>query len=338
MSSSAADRGRRARRPHEIPCAGWRDIAWRVMRRLGSDNVSLVAGGLAMYSMLSIFPGLAALVFIYGLFATPADVVAHMSNFAGVLPPGVWTLFNTQLQELVHHDQGSLTVAATAGLLVALVSARSAMSSLMSATNIAYGERERRGFLTQVLISLVFTLAAIGGFLLMLTLGVAIPVGLRILGTSPWTLNVVAVLRLALLWLVALAGLALIYRYAPSRERAQWRWLTWGSVVAATLWLAASALFAFYVKAFGSYGATYGALGSVIVLLMWFYISGFIVVLGAEINSEMERQTYEDTTVRGGAPLGQRGAYAADTVGPSIGKGDPTTHEPGSERSRFSRR
>ena len=165
-----------------------------------------------------------------------------------------------------------MTVAAALGVMVALWSARSAMSALMTATNIAYGEREKRSFIVQVLLSLIFTLAAIVGFLAMLTLGVGIPVVLKVLGTSPWLQTLAAVLRLGLLWCLAVLGLAVIYRYAPARERARWCWVTWGSAIAATLWMAASGLFAFYVQTFGSYGKTYGALGGVIVLLLWFYI------------------------------------------------------------------
>ncbi|HEY3731725.1 MAG TPA: YihY/virulence factor BrkB family protein [Steroidobacteraceae bacterium] len=314
-------RGRTAERPSEIPAKGWWDVLWRLGKRLGNDNISLVAGGVALYVLLSVFPGLAALVSIYGLFATPANVVQHMKDFASVLPPGVWAIFNTQLQELVHHSQRSLTAAAALGIVIALWSARSAMSALMTATNIAYGEREKRSFFLQIIISLVFTAIAILGFLLTLMLGVAIPMVLKVLGTSDTVQIIAAVLRAVLLWGVAVLGLAFIYRYAPAREHAQWRWVTSGSAIAATLWLAASALFAFYVKNFGGYGKMYGALGSVIALVMWFYISSFIVVVGAEANAEMERQTRKDSTVRRNAPLGQRGAYAADTVGPSAQQG-----------------
>jgi membrane protein len=166
----------------------------------------------------------------------------------------------------------------------------------------------------QAALSLGFTLAALVGFLLTIVLGIAIPVALVKVAAG--------VLRLALLWCVAVLGLAVIYRYAPAREHAQWRWVTWGSAIAATAWLVASALFGFYVQTFGNYGKAYGALGGVIALLVWFYISSVIVVLGAEANAEMERQTFRDTTVRGGAPLGERGAYAADTVGPSVQEGE----------------
>ena len=315
--SAAANRGRTAERPQDIPAAGWWDVTWRVLKRLGTDNVTLVAGGLAMYALLSVFPGLTAAVSVYGLFASPADVMQHMKMFAGVLPPGVLQIFNTQLQTLVSHQQSTLSIAAALGVVLALWSARSAMSALMTAANIAYGEREKRNFFVQVLISLVLTLGAILGFLALLVFGVAIPVALKILGTSTWAQWILDALQWILLWLFAVLGLAFVYRYAPAREPARWRWVTWGSGIAATLWLAASGLFAFYVKTFADYGKTYGALGGVVTLLMWFYISGILVVLGAEINAEMERQTKKDTTGGPPEPLGRRGAYAADTVGPS---------------------
>ncbi len=320
----AADRGRTARQPQEIPARGWWDVTWRVLKRLGSDNVTLVAGGLAMYALLSVFPGLTAAVSVYGLFSSPDDVLKHMSVFAGVLPPGVLDIFNAQLQTFVSHAQSTLSVAAALGLVLALWSARSAMSALMTATNIAYGEREKRNFFIQVLISLVLTLGAIVGFIAMLLLGVAIPVALKVLGTSTWAQWALDVPQWMLLWLFAIVALAFVYRYAPAREPARWRWVTWGSAIAATLWLAASALFAIYVRTFANYGRTYGALGGVVALLMWFYLSGILVVLGAEINAEMERQTRQDTTEGPAEPMGRRGAYAADTIGPSAGETAPT--------------
>jgi len=315
-------RGRAAEKPSDIPAPGWWDIVWRLIKRVGNDNVTLVAGGVAMYVLLSVFPGLAALVSLYGLFASPAEIMQHMRDFAGVLPPGAWDIFNSQLQQLTHQGPSTLTAAAVLGTLLSLWSARSAMSALITATNIAYGEREKRSFIVQAALSLAFTLAALVGFLLTILLGIAIPVALKALGTSTVVKVAAGVLRLALLWCVAVLGLAVIYRYAPAREHAQWRWVTWGSAIAATLWLVASALFGFYVQTFGNYGKAYGALGGVIALLMWFYISSLIVVLGAEANAEMERQTFRDTTVKEGAPLGERGAYAADTVGPSAQEGE----------------
>jgi membrane protein len=319
------NRGRNADRPTEIPARGWLDVGWRTAKRFSDDNVTLFAGGLAMYALLSVFPALAAMVSIYGMFATPGDVIKQMSAFSGVLPPGVWDIFNTELQSIAKTGQSTLTVAAAIGVVVALWSARSAMSSLMTATNIAYREREKRGFVRQVLLSLAFTAGAILGFLLMLTLGVAIPLALASFGAADWTKAAVSVLRVALLWMVMVLGLAVIYRYAPAREHARWRWVAPGSIIAATLLLGASAIFAFYVTNFAGYAKTYGALGGVVVLLMWFFISSIVVVLGGQINAEMERQTVKDTTVLRDAPLGRRGAFAADTVGPPATSGKAAT-------------
>ena len=310
-------RGREATHPKEIPSTGWRDILTRVWHEIGSDHVSMVAAGLAMYALLAVFPGLAAAVAVYGIFASPAQVVEHMQAFSSILPPGTWEIFKTQLQTLTGQNDGSLTIAAIGGLLIALWGAKAGMSALMVATNIAYAEAEKRGFFRETFVSLIFTVAAILGFLLVLSIGVVLPVALEVFGTSNWVQILAGVARWIVLWLMAALGLAVLYRYAPSRERARWRWVMWGSAIAATLWILVSAGFAWYVGSFASYGKTYGALGGVIALLMWFYLSSFTVVIGAEINAEMERQTARDTTEGPEAPLGRRGAYAADTVGPT---------------------
>lgn len=312
-----APRGRNARRPADIPKAGWRDILRRVWIAIGKDNVSLVSAGLAMYALLAVFPSLAAAVSIYGIFASPGDVIRDMNAFAGILPPGTWDIFSKQLQEVASHAGSTLTATAAAALLISLWSGRSGMAALITATNIAYSEPEKRGFFRLILLSLAFTAGSILAFLLMLLLGVAVPLVVKALGMSRGSELVVGILRWILLWLVAIVGLAVIYRYAPARNRPQWRWVTWGSVIASTLWLVGSLLFAVYVRTFASYGKTYGAVGGVIALLMWFYVSSFTIVLGAEINAEMERQTRHDSTEGHQKPMGQRGAYAADTVGPA---------------------
>jgi membrane protein len=314
------ERGRTARHPREIPAKGWRDILARVRTEMGSDHVTLVSAGLAMYALLAVFPGLAALIALYGIFASPTDVVEHMQSFSDVLPPGTWDLFSRQLQTLAGQAQGSLSLAAGAGILVALWGARAGMSALMVATNIAYAEAEKRGFIKQTLLSLAFTLGAIVAFLLVLAIGVVLPVTLAVLGTSQWAQWIVAALRWLALWGAATLGLAVLYRYAPSRRPARWHWVLWGSAIGAALWIIVSVGFAFYVRTFATYGKTYGALGGVIVLLMCFYLSSLTIVIGAEINAEMERQTTRDTTEGAEKPLGERGAFAADTVGPSAEK------------------
>ena len=314
------DRGRGARVPQDIPLLGWWDVAVRVKGGIARHNVSLMSAGLSMWALLSVFPALTAAVSIYGLFETPAGVVQQLGAFSGILPPGVWQLFQNQLQDVAMRAGGSLTLAALVSLLIALWSARSGMSSLMTATNIAYREHEKRGLVKQFGLSLLFTIGAVVGLLVFLALALVVPFALEILGTGGRVQVVAEVLRWLLLWGFAVLALAILYRFAPAREQARWHWVSWGSIIAATLWLAGSALFAFYVHSFASYQKVYGALGSVIVLLLWFYLSSFFVVLGAEINAELERQTKADTTTGLPEPLGRRGAYAADTVGPGADK------------------
>jgi membrane protein len=263
------------------------DIATRVAEKLGHDNAGLLAGGIAMYALLSVFPGLGAAVSMYGLFATPADVIQHMNAFAGVLPPGVWTIFNERLQDVAAQDHGTLTVAAAIGLLLALWSARLTMSAVMTATNIAYGVRERRSYLRQTLVSLALTCTLIIGFLLMLLFGVVVPLALTMLDTSPWTHGAITIVHWLLLWGFAALGLSVVYRHAPARRLARWRWITRGSAIAATLWLIVSVLFALYVRAFAGYDRTYGTLGGAVVLLMWFYLLSFSVILGAEVDAAL---------------------------------------------------
>jgi membrane protein len=311
----AGDRGRHAQQPTEIPSTGWRDILLRVWKKIGEDHASLVAAGIALNSLLAVFPALAVAVTIYGMFSSPAGVAADMKPFFAILPPDAAKLLQDQLQSLASPAHLKLGLGALVSALVAFWSARQGMVALMTATNIAYYEREQRSFLKQIAISLAFTIAAVISFLVMLLLGVAVPVLLQFLPVGPIAADVILAVRWILLWSFAVFALAAVYRYAPDRETAQWKWVSFGSAVAATIWLLGSVLFELYVHNFNSYGLTYGALGGVIVLTMWFYLGGFAVVLGAEINAEMEHQTSCDTTEGPPVPMGQRGAYVADTLG-----------------------
>jgi membrane protein len=268
--------GRSAIQPY-IHGPRWWQVSVGVAHRLSSHNAALLAGGIAMYGLLSIFPGLAAAVSIYGLFATPDQAIQHIKVFAGILPPGVWGIFKTQLQNVVAHDHGTLTVAAVAGLLIALWSARLTMSALMTVTSIAYETPAQRGFIV------------------MLLLGLVVPLALEVLGGSAWVQVTVTVLRWLLLWVFAVAGLNVVYHFAPARERARWQWITWGSGVAATFWLAVSGLLTLYVRTFAFYDKTYGAFGGVVVMLMWFYLLSLFVILGAEINAALERAKQEQS-------------------------------------------
>ncbi len=310
-------RGREARRPREIPSRGWLDIALRVKNDVSRDNVSLVAAGLALYALLAVFPALAAALSLYGLFASPDQIAGQVESLAGALPEQVTGIVGSRLQNLASQQGGALGVGAVIGFVIALWSARKGITALMTATNIAYKEEEQRSFLRQLLVSLAFTVGAVVAFVGMVLVAVAVPVVLQAIGLGGVLESLVAVLRWVLLWLLMVLGLSVVYRYAPDRDPAQWRWVNWGSAAAATLWIVGSVLFGVYVRNFGSYGETYGSLGGVVVLLLWFYLSGFVVVLGAEINAEMERQTRKDTTRGGQEPMGRREAHAADTLGES---------------------
>jgi membrane protein len=303
-------------RPTPIALRRWWDIAVGVKREMTSDNVSIIAAGLALYALLAAFPALAAAVSIYGLFASPADVAEHMRQVAAMLPEDGARILESQVHDLSRREE-TLSIGVIVGIFLALWSARKGMVALIAATNVAYDEEEKRGFFKQLFVSLAFTTGAVFGFLAVLLLGVVVPIGLSFLPLGSAAETVLLVARWVILLAVAIVGLAIVYRFAPDRTDARWQWITPGSLIAAALWLAGSLLFALYVRNWASYGDTYGALGGVIALLMWFYLSGYVVILGAEINAEMERQARGDATPGAPQPRGQRGAFSAATVSPS---------------------
>jgi membrane protein len=311
-----ADRGRLAQKPSEIAWRGWWDVLWRVKDQLDEDNVSIVAAGLALYSLLAVFPSLAAAVAIYGLVASPEVIQAQMQAFAGMLPAGTIDILQDELHELVSQRSETLSIGVIIGIVLALWSARKGMVALITAMNVAYNEHDRRSFLVRALLSMGFTVGGVLGFILVIVLGVAVPVVLKFLPLGIAAEWVLLGVRWTLLWLIAIFALSLLYRFAPHRSRPRWEWVNAGSVIAATLWLLGSVGFAIYVRNFDSFGEAYGAIAGVVVMLMWFYVSAYVVILGAEINSELERQTVNDTTIGPTKPIGERGAFSADTVGP----------------------
>lgn len=309
------NRGRNARAPSEIPRLGWRDILWRVWNQIGEDNLFIVAAGVSFYAFLALFPALAAMVSLAGLVMEPADVERAVASATGVLPPEALQIIRDQVREVVGTSNQALGVGLIVSLTLALWSATAGIKALMTALNIVYDEREARGFLRYYATALVLTLGAVVFAPAALLLVAALPVLLERLPT------VLGILLGAARWLVLggalLLALAVVYRYAPSRERAQWRWVTWGSALATVLWLIGSALFSLYVAKFGDYNKTYGALGAIVILLTWFYLTTVVILLGAELNAEMEHQTRTDSTVGRPEPMGRRGAQMADTLGES---------------------
>lgn len=315
--SREARRGREAEHPGEIPARGWKDVLWRAWKQASQDNIGILAGGVTYGVLVALFPALAALVAIFGLVADPNVIEQQVNSLNGVLPGEAQKLIGSQLHTLTSHSHSALSIGAAVAFLVALWSASRGMSGLATALNISYGEKETRGFFRFNLLVLALTIGAIIGGLIGIGLIAGVPafVGMMHLGqTTRW---LALILEWPLLIVLMMLALAVLYRLAPNRDAPQWRWISPGALIATLLWLIASVAFTVYVSHFGSYDATYGSLGAIIVLLTWLYLSAYVVLLGAEINAEAERQTRKDTTVGAPQPMGERGARAADTVGPS---------------------
>lgn len=309
-------RGRRAAHPAEIPAEGWRDVALRTRRAVADDNLGILAAGIAFYWLLALFPALAALVSAWGLAFDPVQVAGQIEAAAAVLPDEAAALVRDQAHAVAGGAEARIGAAALAGLGVALYSASRGTKALIRGLNVVYGERERRRFVALNAAAFGITLALVAGLLTTLAVIVAVPVMLGHLGLDELGRFTVRWLRWPLLFVLVMVGLAALYRYAPSRSRARWIWVSRGAVVATALWVLASIAFSVYVRHFGSYNETYGSLGAVVVLLMWFWISAFIVLLGGELNAEAEHQTARDTTTGRPLPMGERGAWVADTLGP----------------------
>lgn len=309
-------RGRSADTASEMPSRGWKDILLRVYDNISEHRVLALAAGMTFYGLLAIFPALAALVAIYGLFADPANITAHLDALSGFLPGGAMNVARDQLTRVASTGSQTLGWTFLIGLAISLWSANAGMKSLFDTLNVIYGEREKRGLIKLNVVSLLFTLAGVAFTLLAIGALVVLPIVLDFLGQSGSADLVLKGGRWPALVVVLTFALAVVYRYGPSRERPRWRWITWGSALAAILWLAASALFSWYTAHFGSYNKTYGSLGAVIGFMTWMWISAIVVLIGAELDAEMEHQTARDTT--GSArPMGARGAQMADTMGPS---------------------
>jgi len=312
-------RGRQAGSPQEIPPQGWKDIAKRTMKSIKEDQVPLLSAGVAFYALLALFPLVIAAVSLYGLVADPTTVQDQIDNLARLLSPETADLVGKQLVEVTSGAGGALGFATVLGILTALWSASSGMKALITGVNLAYDETETRKFFKLRGLALLFTLGA------MVLMGVALT---TIVGYPPIADNLPTVLR----WLVAtvrflilggllVVALAVVYRFAPDRDQPKWTWVSWGSGIATLLWVLATIGFAIYANFFGNYNKTYGALAGVIILMFWLFISAFVVLVGAELNTEMELQTARDTTKGPEAPMGERGGHAADHVAESPSAG-----------------
>ncbi len=308
-------RGRWARTPSEVPVRGWKDILLRIWKNIGKDRVVVVAAGVTFYSILALFPAIAALVALYGLFADPAAITSHLDSIAGVVPGGAIEVMRDQITRVASQGRTTLGVTFIVSLLVSLWSANAGIKSLFDALNLVYNESEKRSFVKLNLVSLTFTLLAILFVLLAISAMVVVPIVLNFLGLGGATEMIFKVARWPALFVVVAWALALIYRYGPSREKPRWRWISWGSALAAVCWIGVSILFSWYAENFGSYNKTYGSLGAIIAFMFWIWLSIIVVLIGGEINAETEHQTVRDTTTGRPKPMGARGATMADTVG-----------------------
>ena len=311
-------RGRHSNTPLQIPWPGWKDILWRTYQRTGEDRLLATAAGVVFYGLLAIFPTITALVSFYGLFANPSTISANLQTLSLMLPEGSFQIVQDQIARVSMKGNTELGATFAFGLALALWSANAGVKAMIDALNVAYEEREKRSFLRLNLMSLAFTIGGIVAVLVMVGAVVAFPLALDHIGIESESQLIVSLSRWPLLLLILLMALALLYRFGPSREAARWQWLSVGAVAAALLWIAGYALLSWYLSNFGNYSATYGSLGAAIGLMTWMWMSATIVLYGAELNSEIERQTVIDSTTGGPNPSGARGAAMADTVAPAV--------------------
>ncbi len=320
--------GIHAKKPTEIPWRGWKQVLKRSWAENKADNMPIIAGGVAFFGFLSIFPALIALVSLYGLVATPQTVTRQIEDLSAQLPESAAKLIGAQLNAIVANSGSALSISLVVSILAALWSASGGVGNLVTAINLAYDEVEARNFVKLKLLSLGLTLGAIVFVLVTFGLVAIVPAVIEALPLGIVGTILAQAARWVLLLTVFAGSLAVLYRVAPDRDAPRLRWVSLGAVVVTVIWAAVSVGFAIYVDNFGSYDKTYGAIAGVIVLMLWLYLTCYLVLLGAEINSEAEHQTAHDTTTGEPQPMGARDAQMADTLPespePKKGDSDPT--------------
>jgi membrane protein len=308
------DAGRDVAEPHRFPPASWWMILKRTAQQASEDRLLTEAAGVTFYTLLAVFPAIAALVSLFGLIADPATVEQQLQALSGVVPGGGMQLIEEQVRRVASNPNTALGLGVLTGLAISLWSANQATKAIFDALNVVYEEKEKRSFIRLTLVSLAFTLGGLLFAIVAMGAVIVLPVVLNFVGlggTAEW---VVRISRWPLLIVLVALILSALYRFGPSRDRARWRWVTWGSAVATVIWFAGSLAFSWYVENFGSYNETYGSLGAVVGFMTWIWLSSAVVLLGAELNAEMEHQTARDTTSGPEKPIGRRGALMADTV------------------------
>jgi membrane protein len=320
--------GADADKPTEVPAKGWWQIARRGLKEFSSDNMSLIAAGVAFYAFLALVPTLIAAMLIYGLVTDPAEVQRQVASFSSALPQAAQDLLQQQMTSLAQSSKRGLSIGVIISLLLALWSASGGTGNLINAVNTAYDEKETRNFIKKRGLALLLTVGAILFFAIAASLIAVFPAVANAIGLGGFVRAGFEALRWVLLLVVIAIALAVLYKVAPNRDDAKVRWVSVGAVVATIVWIVASLGFSFYVNNFGSYGKTYGSLAGVVVLLLWLWLSVVAVLLGAEVNAEAEKQTVKDTTTGPDKPLGERDAVKADLT-PDQPDPDPEQQDAG---------
>ncbi|MCW2535104.1 MAG: conserved rane protein of unknown function [Modestobacter sp.] len=314
VPSEAVLPGVHAEKPTQIPARGWLQIIKRAWAENNADNMPIIGAGVAFFAFLAVFPALIATISIYGLVASPEQVTRQIESLSDQLPRSARDLLATQLTDITQNSGGALTVSLIISILAALWSASGGTGNLITAVNIAYDEVETRGFVKRKVLALGLTLGAIAFVLITFALIAVVPVVLDLLPLGIVGTILAQVVRWVLLLGVIAGSLAVLYRVAPDRDSPKLRWVSLGSIVVTVIWAVVSLLFSVYVDNFGSYDKTYGAIAGVIVLMLWLYLTCYLVLLGAEINAETEHQTAADTTEGHPQPMGSRDATVADEL------------------------
>ena len=309
--AQASALGRTARHPLHIPWRGWRQVLQHVFHAAASDRVSLSASGCAFWATLSLFPAISMLISLYGLAFDPDTVEPQLENIRRLVPAPAFAMISERVRTLVSHPGTTLGASLVISTAITFWSASTGTKSLLSALNLAYAARERRGLLRFQTVGLLMTLAGIVGAILGLAILVLLPAVISFVGLSAYMSGLVQLGSFTGLIIFVLTALSVVYRFGPSRRVASWRWITPGSLMATVLWLIASVVFSFYVQHVASFDATYGPLGAVAGIMMWFWVTAYAVLLGAELNAELEVQTSEDATDGGPRPMDGRGAVVA---------------------------
>jgi membrane protein len=311
------ERGRNADKPSEIPAKGWKDTLLRIKKDVTDNRLSMIAAAMSYYALFAFVPTMSSIVLIYAWVSDPAEISDHLAAVSQFVPEDIMKIINDQLRNLASEAPTALGFSAISALAIALWSASKGSKAIIEALNIIYDETDERGFfkLNGLALGMTFLGAILGVLAIAVIVLVPVVMGLFNFG------GMAEILATAASWLILLGlfsfFLAFAYRYGPHRQKAKWRWVSWGAVISSFLWALSSAAFSWYATSFGDFNKTYGSLGAIIVLMFWFYISSFVVLLGAEVDAELEHQTKRDSTTEPPKPLGDRGAKMADTVGES---------------------